>query len=553
MARTLTADLDIIMRGDTDDRRPGYQILVYDVRSTPDTIRDIVLGNTLQTLTGPLDITPFITSAKIAETAGSYTTGVASTQVGIQLVDAEGTFNPLDTVATPTATGRFFRDGNVLRIIEGDVQVSTADWPITFTGELLGQAGYNRNRTTRTSEVQLKAVSREATFLGYKRTSEEFTLGTTYITAADSIAEKEMGLDVAEVDFPTWGAAAIPHKVVQLVDENPISMLAYLMFQDFLIPRFTGAGKLSAIQDRATGAPQRLYVTRNHITSITRPASDVKPPTSVCVKGLDSTLSRVDMPNQALATADITIGFFSKPERLKVFFRDDKTLFADNVKLKTFVSVDGGINFIGAGEKISLIQSGDPDQIGTVGVILEADSGFAPWIVVNLAVGYIAASFIPDSWFGFGSGPTISIGRVIEAVLLILIMLVMTKVGRGSYAFTGDPFEYVYREIRQCAKVSGVSEFDEHEITLENHLVNTAVAAEATAFQVLVRKQAEKAPRSITMIHDVALEPNDIFELQDDSSRYLVLSINRTLAPTTQKLEAQISALEVTLGIAGAT
>lgn len=563
MSRPLTFPLDQIMLGETEDRRPGYQILIYDVRSTVDTIRDIVLGNALQALTGPLDITPFVERAKIDEQAGSYVSGgVASTTVGLTVIDAEGTFDPLLTRTDPTIDGRYFRSGNVIRIIEGDNQVLSADWKTTFTGELIGQAGYDRNRTTGASVLTTKALSREAAYLHTKRTSEEFVIGSTYLEAIESVAQNEMGLDVAELDFPAgFGAALIPHKVVQLVDENPITMLARLMFIDQLIPRFTGEGKLSAIQDRATGSPTRIYLGRNHITSIVRPFSDLTPPSKVCVIGLDANLSKVSMPNQVLATLEITTGYFTPPEKIKTYWRDDKTLMADNVRLKVFVSINGGIipldpvaAQIGTGsETITLIQSGDPDQIGTVGATLTAKTGFAPWLIVFLLTIYVGLSAIPDSWVGFGSGSTIPIGRVIAGVALAAAMIIMAKLGRGSYAFTGDPFEYVFKEIRRCAKVSGSPVFTDTEVTLENHLVSTIAQADQAAFQSLFRLQANKHPRTITMIHDVGLEPNDIIEFQDTTERYLIVSIGRTLTRDPVQASSTVEALDVTSDVSVGT
>jgi hypothetical protein len=551
VARALAFELDKISKGETELREPAYQLLLYDVRSTTDTIRDIVVGNLLQEDTGPFDITDFVVQGKVQEQAGSYASdGVASSQIGLTVIDPNGRFDPLRVRSDPTIEGRFFRSGNVLRLIEGDNQVAVEDWAITFTGELLGQAGYDRNSTTGSSTLTLKAVGREATFINYIRTSEEFLLDTSYIAAATSVAVNEMGLDNDEIAFPTFGSQLIPHKVVQLVEENPMTMLARIMFLDSIIPRFNGEGKLSAVSDRATGNAARIYINHNAIKTIVRPASDVQPPNTVCVVGLDSNLTRNDMPRQALATLDITTGYFTPPERVEVFWRDDRTLMADNVVLKVFVSVNGGLNVLGGGETIDLIASGDPDQVGVVGIYLESSTGFAPWLMVFLLATYVGLSLIPDKVITFGlfgsTGVTIPLGRLAQAIALGAALLVMSKIGRGSYAFVGDPFEYVYAEIRRCAKVAGVGEFDENQLTLENHLVSTAAQADATAFEMLFRVQAEKQPRTITMLHDIGLEPNDIFEFEDDGSRYLAHTISRTLTRDPKKTQASVTCFEVT-------
>ena len=67
MARALSFDLDRIQKGETEERRPVYQVFVYDLRSSGQTIRDIVIEAPLDALTGPLEITEFVRSCKIDE------------------------------------------------------------------------------------------------------------------------------------------------------------------------------------------------------------------------------------------------------------------------------------------------------------------------------------------------------------------------------------------------------------------------------------------------------------------------------------------------------
>ncbi len=545
MARPLIFDLDQIALGNSNQRQPVYQVLVYDLRSTTDTIRDIIVGNTLLTLTGPLDITNIVSEPLIKEQAGAYFSGgIAATELTFRVIDERGRFDPLGVAADPTIEGRFFRTGNVIRIIEGDAQVDASFYPVTFTGTIFGQCGYDRNKTTGKSELTVRATGRQTDFNQYSRTSDEFTIGTSLLTVATTIATDDMGLDVDEIDFPNFGADLIPHKSVQFVDETPMMVLSRIGFLDTLLPFFTGEGKLSMIPDRATGAAARLYDGRNHIISIIRPVADVKPPNAVCVVGLSATLSKAVMPRSVLATFQITTGFFDKPVKERIFFRDDKTLFAENVRLKTQTSVNGGLSGLGGGETLTPILSGDPEQLGTIGVELEVDNGFAPWLVILLLTVYIDASLIPDEVATFF---TIPVGRIVQAVVLISAMIIMMKIGRGSYAFTGDPFEYVYAEVRNCAEVSGTGAFaGRNELVLENHLISTAPQAKAAAFEQLVRAQADKTPRTITMIHDLGMEPGDIMEFLDTGDRFLVAAISRTLVRDPSRAIATVTCFDIT-------
>jgi hypothetical protein len=122
----------------------------------------------------------------------------------------------------------------------------------------------------------------------------------------------------------------------------------------------------------------------------------------------------------------------------------------------------------------------------------------------------------------------------------------MSMLGRGSYAFEGDPFEYVYAEIKGSARVTGTTEFEENQLEIENHLVTTVAQADAVAFQNLFRAQADKNPREVSMIHDVGLEANDIFEFGDDGRRYLATTISRKLSRDPKRAVATVQALEIT-------
>jgi hypothetical protein len=547
VARALSFGLDQISLGETESRRPAYQVLAYDLRTGGNTVKDVVIENVLAAETGPMDVTAWVTQVQFQEQAGAYVTGgIAATQVTVTIVDPDGRFDPLASVADPTIPGRFFRTGNLVRIVEGDNQVDSGDWPLTFTGVLIGQSGYARNETATESVLQVRATSREATFLNLKRTTNEFLIGTSYFTVATTIATEEMGLDLDEIDFPTFGSALIPHKSIQFAQEDPMTMLSRIGLLDALLPKFTGEGKLTMTPDRATGSPSRVYTGRRHILSLKRPVADVQVPSSVCVVGLASALSKTVMPRQVLSTLEITTGYFTQPEDVKVYWRDDKSLLAENVRLKVLVSVNGGIIAIGGGESITLLQSADPEQLGTIGIRLEADSGYAPWLIVFFLVGYVVFQAIPDAWAGFGAGFTTPIGRIVSALSLATAMIIMSKLGRGSYVFEGDPFEYVYAEIRRCAKIDGTPEFEENELVLENHLVATTVQADQIAFQQLNRIHATAAPRAFSMIHDLGMEPGDIFEFLDTGERYLCNTITRTLTRNADRTLATVSAFEVT-------
>jgi len=550
MGRTLTpllnaAILDMV-------REPGHQLFIYDVRSSSTTIGDIVREASLDPLSEATDFSGVNPSTVVEETAGNYTNqGIASSSVTVRIVDENGLLDPLLVLDDPLAAGRWFRKGNVVRLAEGDLRVPTSDWPITFTGEIIGQPGYVRDREGQ-SVLEFRALSRERHFLQYNNTSESFPAATTYRAMAESIAENDMGLDPDEIEFAQFGTTASSLAVTQFVDEPPLVSIAKLMFVDGFMPRFNGEGKLTQTTGTIGAAATRVYDDAGLIRRIERPFSDVEPATSVCVVGLEDTLTRIDQPKQDLRNTTITTGYFTQDEEIEIYWSDDRSVVADNVEFRVNRSVNAGITLLGGNEGFTLIPApSDPlkPAVGSIGARIEITTGFTAGLIITITGAYIAASFIPDTVVSLIGGSTISVGRAIQAALLASILIIMTRLGRGDYTFAGSPLEYVYREIRACARAEDVGAFDLNEIVVENHLVSTQSLADALARDVLLRENAAQNPRRVSAIYDPALEVDDIFEVS--GRRYLIERIRRNLGRGVGDVGlAEYQCVEVTPGVA---
>jgi len=86
VARPLVFALDEVMQ--RPKRRPHWKVYLYDTRSTADTIGSIVRGLTLDSLTGPLDVSDHVAVVDVVENAGDFaTSGVPSSKVTISIID----------------------------------------------------------------------------------------------------------------------------------------------------------------------------------------------------------------------------------------------------------------------------------------------------------------------------------------------------------------------------------------------------------------------------------------------------------------------------------
>jgi len=445
---------------------------------------------------------------------------------------------------------RYFRKGNVLRVYEGDEQVDPDLWPNTLTMIIRGQPSWIRSRAlgpAGKSQRQFKATSREADFLGYERTSREFTDGETYRAIGDTLAQSEMGLAPAEIEFSGWGETRVlRHTTMTLSGESPIVLLARVMFADGFIPRFTGEGKLGQHLSILGGNIDRFYSDQRTRISVEWPLSDVIAADSVCIKGLDFNQSKITQPRQVVAQVNLTTGFFADNERIEALFSDDRTQLADNPKLVVKTSVNGGFKALGGGERATGIVAPNDLAEGYVGMLITVDTGFAPWLAVILLIIHVVFAAIPD---GAALFVTISIGRIIQAFALVLGLWIMNSLGRGVYDIHADPFEYVFQEIKQIARTDEALEFSESRIEVVNHLIDDDATAIVLAREVLFMQQATLHPRTIAMFHDLALEPADSFSSTDDDRIYLIRQMSRTLKRDAKTVNATIQALEITSGI----
>jgi hypothetical protein len=555
--RILTSALDAAQL--RQRRSPLWRLLVYDVRSTsaelvPTRIGDVVLANLgvgeLPDIVGPLELTSYVQSCEVQEVAGDYAqSGVASGSLQLVIVDEQGTLDPLEnppTASDPEAMGRWLRQGNVVVLFEGEQGIDPDEWPITFTGKLVGQPGQIRGRTLSESILQCFASGREADYLPLVNTSESFPESTSFLDMMISIAERDMGLAPGEYDFSGVGAAVTRFNSTQATEESPLVSLAKMLFPEGAMPRFDGRGVLVASDGSITKAPARIYDDAGGVLEITRPRILESGVTEVKVLGLSPLLERVIQTRQELATAQITTGFFARDARIRVKWSQDGTQQALHPSMQVIASIGDSLFAFGDEGFSAPVQSDG----GTLGGVIRVDGGLEQAIVfVSILAGlYISTTGIPDFVVALGAGVTVPFGRVIHGAIGQLLFATLARQGRGEYRILGEPYEYVFPEVPAIARIAGVLPHEQRPLLIENHLVNAAEVAQACAERVLRKERARINARAIVMLHDLRLEPDDLFEVS--GRRYWIQEIRRTLVrDATTGAVAQYSCAEVTPGV----
>ncbi len=515
MGRILTGQLDAIQL--SFERRPAWRIEIFDtVSSVADTINQIVRGDDLEAITGPLDWTGDTVEFGHTSVASDYaTTGVAVPSLTLGIVDPGD--SRLDPVRFPTGLGRYLRRGNTVRLYQGDSRVDPLDWPATFTGRLVGQAGVDINRTTGDEGqalITMKALGREADFINIPMTSDDYGPGLSLNAIALDIAQADMGLDLSEIDFSSWGSSLNGHLSLQFYELPPIVAIANLMMVDGNMPRFNGLGILTQSDGLITQNPARIYTSGRIIRNIVRPFSEDDPYNCVKITGLANVQSKITQALQDLISdLHVTVGFFTQDAAIDIPWSEDMTQLAENIEFIVIQSANAGLNILGGGEEFTTIAA--PIGTGSVGGTVIISTGYAGALLVFLGITYVHLAAIPDAVLAFGGGVTVAIGRIIQAFALALMLLLMTKIGKGQYVFRGQPFEFVYKEL------NGIAELDDpplttqtrNKLTIMNQVIQTQSDVDSVARNMLDRQQALGSMRTVLMIPDLVLEPDDVFRL----------------------------------------
>ena len=555
MARGLTSTLDQIMTvGEL--RRPSFTVEIFDIRSTsqaptPTRINDVVLFNLgsiaiLPAIVGPRDFSDDVLSVGVTEVAGDYASqGIAATSITVQVSDPGAFLDPVESPAPDD--GRWLRQGNVIVIREGDLSAPVGSWPITFTGAIQGQPGQDFNRTTGNAVLSAKASSREVDFLRRLNTSRNFNQGETFQDIAEEIAEVDMGLDLDEVNLGTFSTRFTQFKSTQFVEESALTTIAKIMFVDGFMPRFGGDGRLTQTSGQISKGPARVYAGSELPITVLRPILEFNGTNEVEILGLDPNLTKVKQERQELASAGITTGFFSHEAQIPVRWSEDKTQQAENVLFEVLSSIGDSPFAFGSEDFVETLQTDGGSVEGEISVDGAIFGGIA--LVGLVVVAWLISLAILDIAPTTG-GPVIPTGRTVTVLAGQAIMFILGQEGRGEYRMLGEPYEYVFKEIRSVARISGIRSEDRQSISIENHLINSEADCDDVAERTLRRERSKQNLRSIRMVYDVKLEPDDVFAIGSglDERRYMIQSISRVLSRSGDGT-ATLNCFEVTAGV----
>ena len=477
---------------------------VYSFSLAVDSWEDIVTDQYTQT---PVDLTPYVTKVDYS-----------FDRISVAMVD-EGSllFHPDGGALRQT-----LRQGRVIRIKEGFEGLAESEWLWTFTGTIEGTYSWKYERPT-AIDIQFAAFSRQNNQAWKRRniTSENFTVGSDWGAMFYNIVHDVMLMEDGEIDVPNPWHVTFDKNTNQVVNAPPWESMENLAFAALARPWFDGRGKLKLIstdQHRTTAVlPDDKYLMRYDA----RQAS-AETVNKVILVYLSNMLSRVDGEDQVLGTASVTTGFFRPSQDLDVYYSDERKTRSDNPRFIVKQSVNSGLLPVG---DESMVKVDEFHSRITVSINV-----WVPILATTLLASYLLLSLVPDTvQVGIsGTGITISVGRLLQAVALIGILIIMMSLGTGIYEVWGIPYEMVYLEKQAIAQKAGLEFWEEREKQIRNDFISTEEQALPLVENQLHYEVMREQPRTLLMRYDPRYEPGDIIELSS-TVRVYVDQMQRTL------------------------
>ena len=512
--RVLSDNLEATLA--TGARRPAYKLLAFD--AALDDLGTIVRGEFTQT---PFDLTPYAASLDWSPA-----------QLGFTLKDPDGLFHP-DT----GAQRQYLADGAIIRLQEGDARVPEAEWPWTFTGLIIGQSGWQKNRLSGLLESKVTVYSRE-NVQGLKRrliASKPYTVGTELGVMLADILQTYMGLTPAESRLPGALGVQLLHQVNQVVQMSPWDTITAILQTVGKVPYFDGEGRLTSLDKNMNRLPDRILPDYIRVHDYQIPPRNQDYINKVRVTFLDSVLQRVDSPYQQLGTAQVTTGFFSMHEKLPCWWSSDHSQRASGTSMRVIKSVNSGLLPVGT-ERYAQVD----DFHGEIDVDI---SVWVPILASVMLMEYLAAALLPDhvnagqpvqtdvvsgTGITLPFGMTISWGRIIQAQAMMGIMLIMMSLGSAQYEIWGTPYDYAYVQEESLAIEDGLDYWQENEKQISNNFLGSYDQADSLAVTELIWEKSNSYPRQLIIDDDLALEMGDIV-LLPDGRKFLITNLTKKM------------------------
>jgi hypothetical protein len=224
------------------------------------------------------------------------------------------------------------------------------------------------------------------------------------------------------------------------------------------------------------------------------------------VRGLDYKLTKIVEPTKLLAQIDTTVGYFDSHYRQLIYYSEDRTRRAQD----TFIDIHhSGSFFSGGGDATWTEQN---EFCG----MLEIDTEYAPYLLAYVYLAWSMLSLVEAVLDARGGGVWLGIIMGLKAGYTLLLLVLMSKIGRWGIDIFGDPYEHVYKELRAIAALDDVNTSDRSEALYEMQLISDLDTLVSRAKDLLRREVAKTHTYRVVLNSLAAVQPDDIIEIRDD-------------------------------------
>lgn len=365
------------------------------------------------------------------------------------------------------------------------------------------------------------ARSRDAAWRETRITTRTYALGTPTALIVRDIA-LQLGMQDAELVSLGLGTY-VTRSAVQLSGISAWAALEQVMHPSGLSPMLDALGRLYGYS-RDVLREADVSLTSDRVESFAGSRAAM-PITSLTLRWRAPKMATVAQPERVLGETSMGAGFFKLRQVNRVYFSEDRTQRATDLRLRVVESVNRLLPV--AEEHLEAIDTDSAARTGAAVVV--TTRAYVPALLGTFAAGIMFAAATPD---GVAIGVTIPRGRVAQAAATLALMILIMSVGHGQYQVLGKPLKAVQpiNEVRAFDPAAPIA--SQKRETIESDFVNSEGHAQAFATREFIYRARAATSFTFVIVDDPRLQVGDLVQF-DDGTRLFVTGFRRDLSPGT--------------------
>lgn len=371
-------------------------------------------------------------------------------------------------------------------------------------------------------QLTVTARSRDATARWRERTiaTPAYAIGAPTIGIVMNVAEA-MGLRGSEVLVGRQLAAHVPRANLQLANVPAWTALEQVMLPAGLSPAIDALGRLRGYaRDVLREADVVLSDERIESFSGSRASAPI---TRLSLKWRSPQMVTIKQSERVLAETTMTAGFFRLRQIHRVYFSEDRTLRATDLRMVIKESANRLLNV--CDEEMDWLGHDSADDTGAAVVVTTRN--FVPAILGSYVFMKVYLAGVSD---GATPAVTIPYGRVLEAAGDVAILLLLVSFGQGTYQILGRPLDAVEEVNETVAYAPDASPASQKLENIESDFIVSESAAQAFVTREFIYRCRAATSFTLTIVDDPRLEVGDIVQFAD-GMRLFVTGFRRDLSP----------------------